>query len=175
MPFDLKRIRRGVGGTRPPTLSLPAAVSMAGIALPPALSSGWPGPGLLQRQRVPEPAHSPGEARALQRTRRVSESWAWGGGSLWLHHLQVGTPWPAGEYVESVTPGVTPKAAADPFPCSHRLREPRGNHEQNACNVPEAEQSCGTWTEQPRTVGWKRRWVWTEDLSENGFARAPGT
>lgn len=28
MPFDPKRIRRGVGGTRPPTLSLPAAVSV---------------------------------------------------------------------------------------------------------------------------------------------------
>lgn len=67
MPFDLKRIWSGVGRARPPTLSLPEAVSGAGIPLPPALSSGRcsrPRPGLFQQQRVPEPAQSPGLASA---------------------------------------------------------------------------------------------------------------
>lgn len=55
-----------------------------------------------------------------------------------------------------------------------------GGKGSNARNTPEAEHSHGSWTEQPRAVGWKPRQGWTESLSitlvsKKGFAMATGT
>jgi len=120
MPVDLKRIWSGVGRARPPTPSLPAAVSVADVDLPPVLGGlGRSRSQHAARARRALGAPHPGARRAFE-----SPSLRGGGGSPRLHDLHAGTPRPAGKRTWSQWL-LQPGRGSLPLPALSRQRQAR--------------------------------------------------